>query len=114
MAYPTDVETHRPVAPSQPGVHVFKDWPLQDLVDYIDWTPFFRAWALAGNYPAILDDKIVGESARSLFADAQAMLKKIVEEKWLTASGVAGFWPCRRARSDEHTTELKSLMRRYY
>src|SRR3546814_18361246 len=82
MAYPTDVETHRPVAPSRPGVHVFKDWPLQDLVDYIDWTPFFRAWELAGNYPAILDDKIVGESARSLFAAAQAMLKKIVDEKW--------------------------------
>src|SRR3546814_9089876 len=63
-------------------------------------SPFFRAWELAGNYPAILDDKIVGESARSLFADAQAMLKKIVDEKWLTASGVAGFWPCRREGDD--------------
>ena len=59
----------------------------------IDWTPFFRAWELAGNYPAILDDPVVGESARSLFADAQAMLDKIIAEKWLTARGVAGCGP---------------------
>ncbi len=68
-----------------PGMHGFDDWPLDDLIRAIDWTPFFRAWELAGNYPAILEDDVVGESARSLFADAQAMLGKIVEEKWLTA-----------------------------
>ena len=86
--------------PVQPGRHVFADWDLADLRDCIDWTPFFRAWELAGNYPAILDDGVVGESARSLFADAQAMLDRIVSEKWLTAKGVAAFWPCRRDGDD--------------
>ncbi|WIW88656.1 methionine synthase [Sphingobium sp. V4] len=86
--------------PLLPGVHTFPDWDLKDLVQYIDWTPFFRAWELAGNYPAILDDAVVGESARSLFADAQKMLDRIVSEKWLTARGVAGLWPCRREGDD--------------
>ena len=86
--------------PRLPGVHRFPDWDLKDLVEYIDWTPFFRAWELAGNYPAILDDAVVGESARSLFADAQKMLDRIVSEKWLTARGVAGLWPCRREGDD--------------
>ncbi|MCP1468447.1 5-methyltetrahydrofolate--homocysteine methyltransferase [Sphingobium sp. OAS761] len=86
--------------PRLPGVHVFKDWDLKDLVNYIDWTPFFRAWELAGNYPAILNDEVVGDSARSLFADAQKMLGRIVDEKWLTARGVAGLWPCRRDGDD--------------
>jgi len=90
----------KPGAPRQPGVHVFPDWDLADLRDCIDWTPFFRAWELAGNYPAILDDAVVGESARSLFADAQAMLDQIIAEKWLTASGVAALWPCRRDGDD--------------
>ncbi|KQN94296.1 methionine synthase [Sphingomonas sp. Leaf231] len=84
----------------QPGVHVFNDWDLADLRQYIDWTPFFRAWELAGNYPAILTDDVVGESATSLFADAQAMLDRIVAEKWLTARGVAGLWPCHRHDDD--------------
>jgi len=83
----------KPEAPKQPGVHGFADWPLEDLRDYIDWTPFFRAWELAGNYPAILDDAIVGESARSLFADAQKMLDQVIAERWLTAKGVAALWP---------------------
>ncbi len=61
---------------------MFEEWPLDDLVPLIDWTPFFRAWELAGNYPTILDDEIVGESARGLFADAQAMLKQMVAEKF--------------------------------
>ena len=60
-----------------PGLHQFGEWPLRDLRASIDWTPFFRAWELAGNYPAILDDPVVGESARSLFDDAQAMLDQI-------------------------------------
>ena len=87
-------------APAQPGLHVFPEWDLADLAECIDWTPFFRAWELAGNYPAILDDAVVGESARSLYADARAMLDRIVKEKWLTAKGVAGFWPCRREGDD--------------
>ena len=93
-------ESHKPAPPDQPGVHVFKDWDLADLREIIDWTPFFRAWELAGNYPAILSDPIVGESASSLFADAQAMLGQIIGEKWLTAKGVAGLWPCRREGDD--------------
>ncbi len=92
--------TDKSSPPEQPGLHVFADWDLADLVSVFDWTPFFRAWELAGNYPAILSDEVVGESARSLFQDAQAMLQRIVEEKWLTARGVAGFWPCARDGDD--------------
>lgn len=90
----------KPGKPRMPGVHTFDDWDLKDLRDYIDWTPFFRAWELAGNYPAILQDEVVGESATSLFADAQKMLDKIIAERWLTARGVAGLWPCRREGDD--------------
>ena len=90
----------KPAAPVKPGVHVFADWDLTDLRDYIDWTPFFRAWELAGNFPAILTDEVVGESASSLYADAQAMLDTIVAEKWLTPRGVVGLWPARREGDD--------------
>lgn len=93
-------ENLKPVAPLQPGVHVYDDWDLADLRQYIDWTPFFRAWELAGVYPGILTDDVVGESARSLFADANAMLDRIVSEKWLRAKGVAGLWPCVREGDD--------------
>ncbi|MEM7665048.1 MAG: methionine synthase [Pseudomonadota bacterium] len=103
----------KPAPPLQPGVHVFDDWDLSDLRDYIDWTPFFRAWELHGNYPAILTDEVVGETASQLFDDANAMLDQIIAEKWLTARGVAGFWPCardgddvtiHRVRREEHVT----------
>jgi 5-methyltetrahydrofolate--homocysteine methyltransferase len=93
-------ESMKPAAPLKPGVHVYDDWDLADLRNYIDWTPFFRAWELHGNYPAILTDDIVGESATSLFADANAMLDKIINEKWLRAKGVAGLWPCWRDGDD--------------
>ena len=86
--------------PEQPGVHAFPAWDLADLASVIDWTPFFRAWELAGNYPAILTDEVVGESASGLFADAQEMLATIIEEQWLTAKGVCGFWPCARDGDD--------------
>ena len=91
---------HVPDAPAKPGLHVFDAWPLEDLRREIDWTPFFRAWELAGNYPAILTDPVVGESASALYADARKMLNRIVEEKWLTAKGVVGLWPCRRDGDD--------------
>ena len=90
----------KPAKPLQPGVHAFDDWPLEDLRDYIDWTPFFRAWELHGTYPAILTDEVVGESATNLFRDAQAMLDRIISEKWLRARGVAGLWPCWREGDD--------------
>ena len=95
------VDEHiRPFPPEQPGVHAFDQWDMAELVEWFDWTPFFRAWELAGTFPAILDDAVVGESARGLFADAQAMLAKIVGEGWLHARGVAGLWPCRRDGDD--------------
>ncbi len=93
-------ESLKPAPPRQPGVHVFDDWDLADLRDYIDWTPFFRAWELHGTYPSILTDEIVGESATNLFKDAQAMLDRIINEKWLRAKGVAGLWPCWRDGDD--------------
>ena len=91
---------YAPVAPRRPGVTVIRDWDIADLVEYIDWKPFFQAWELAGNYPAILTDPVVGESATALFADAQAMLARIVGEKWLRAHAVIGLWPARRDGDD--------------
>ncbi|ALC13406.1 methionine synthase [Sphingopyxis sp. 113P3] len=90
----------RPFPPEKPGIHAFDNWDLAELSEWFDWTPFFRAWELAGVYPAILDDEIVGESARNLFADARAMLETIIAEGWLHARGVAGLWPCRRDGDD--------------
>jgi 5-methyltetrahydrofolate--homocysteine methyltransferase len=86
--------------PQYPGLHHFGDWPLKDLKASIDWTPFFRAWELAGTYPTILDDPVVGESARSLFADAQAMLDQIVAERWVTPKATIGLWRCKREGDD--------------
>ena len=94
-------EAQRPApAPSFLGVRAYEAWDLQDLADHIDWTPFFASWELIGRYPLILEDEIVGEAARDLFRDAQAMLKRIVEEKWFTAKGIIGFWPA-NARDDD-------------
>jgi 5-methyltetrahydrofolate--homocysteine methyltransferase len=88
----------KPAPPLQPGLHRFDDWSLEDLRECFDWTPFFRAWELHGTYPSILDDEVVGETARALKADADAMLDKLIAEKWLTARGVCAFWPCARAK----------------
>ncbi|WP_313004346.1 methionine synthase [Brevundimonas sp.] len=86
--------------PSFLGVRSFDAWDLQDLADHIDWTPFFASWELIGRYPLILEDEIVGEAARDLFKDAQAMLKRIIDEKWFTAKGVVGFWPAQAVGDD--------------
>ncbi len=91
---------YTPPAPRQPGLHVFDDYPLDELVPLIDWTPFFQAWELAGRYPAILTDPVVGTHATELFADAQAMLARIVSEKWLTAKAVFGLWPANSVGDD--------------
>lgn len=91
-AKPIDWSGYTPPSPKHPGHHVI-DWPLADLVRYIDWTPFFRTWELAGRYPDILEDPIVGEAAKPLWADAQAMLKQIVDENWLQAKAVCSLVP---------------------
>ena len=90
----------KPAPPLEPGLHRFDDWSLEELRDYIDWTPFFRAWELHGTYPSILDDDVVGDTARTLKADADAMLDRIIGEKWLAARGVCAFWPCARHGDD--------------
>ena len=101
-----DWSQYTPPTPNQPGVHVFDNYPLEDLLPVIDWTPFFQAWELAGKYPAILTDEIVGPQASDLFADAQAMLKRIVDEKWLTARAVFGIWPANGNGDDVHISLL--------
>ncbi|HEX8841643.1 MAG TPA: methionine synthase [Sphingomicrobium sp.] len=90
----------KPPAPQYPGLHQFGDWPLKDLRASIDWTPFFRAWELAGTYPQILDDPVVGESAKNLFADAQEMIEKIIAERWVTPKATVGLWRCKREGDD--------------
>ncbi|MEZ5956910.1 MAG: methionine synthase [Hyphomonadaceae bacterium] len=89
-----------PVKPSFLGVRSFEKYPLEELVPYIDWTPFFASWDLVGRYPAILKDEIVGDAARNLYRDAKAMLDQLVAEKWVKASGVVGFWPANRDGDD--------------
>ena len=99
-----DWSKSKPTKPSFLGTKVFDDYDLAELVDYIDWTPFFRTWELKGNYPDILKaEGDMGDTARSLFADAQVMLKQIIDEKWLTARAVVGFWP---ANSNGDDVEL--------
>ncbi|KAB7771256.1 methionine synthase [Xanthomonas maliensis] len=93
-------DSYTPPTPRQPGLHVFDDYPLAELVPLIDWTPFFQAWELAGKFPAILSDEIVGSQATELYRDAQQMLARIVEEKWLTAKAVFGLWPANSVGDD--------------
>ena len=109
-AFPYD-PAGKPPPPLRPGLHQFGEWPLRDLRASIDWTPFFRAWELAGNYPAILDDEVVGESARSLFADANAMLDRIIAERWLTATATVGLWRARREGDDVLVLDGNELIR---
>jgi 5-methyltetrahydrofolate--homocysteine methyltransferase len=95
-----DFTDYAPPRPGFIGTQVFDDYPLADLVPVIDWTPFFATWELHGKFPAILEDEIVGEAAKPLYADARAMLDKMVAEKWVTAKGVIGFWPANRVGDD--------------
>ncbi len=84
---------YQPVTPSFTGTKTFEDTPLKDIIPYIDWAPFFIAWELGGRFPDILTDKVIGEEASRLYADAQEMLKKIESEHWLQPRAVIGFWP---------------------
>ncbi len=88
-----DWSAETPIKPSFLGTKVLNDFPLEEIAEFIDWSPFFQTWELIGSYPKILDDEIVGEHARDLFKDAQVMLKQIIDEKWLTARAVFGFYP---------------------
>ncbi len=111
-----DLKAHPPLAPAQLGVRTFADYDLAELVDYIDWTPFFRTWELKGTFPKLLEDPAVGETARSLYADAQAMLERLIAERWVRARAVVGLWPAAADGDDihlyadsAHTTRLATL-----
>lgn len=94
------VVEHAPVVPRAIGRKVFKNFDLAEIAKYIDWGPFFQTWDLAGPFPAILEDEVVGEQARKVYEDAQAMLKKIIEGRWLQANGVMGLFPANRVGDD--------------
>jgi len=99
-ALKTDWVDYTPPKPTFTGVRVFSSYDLAELAKYIDWTPFFQTWELKGRYPAILDDEKQGEAARGLFADAQEMVKRIVEERWFNPRAVIGFWPANAVGDD--------------
>ena len=106
-----DWKDYSPVKPQRLGIQTFADYPLAELTEYIDWTPFFHAWEMAGSYPKILDDEIIGTEARSLFADAQKMLEQVVAGKWLRARAVLGLFPANGIGEDDieiYTDESRS------
>jgi len=96
-----DWASYTPVKPSFTGRQLLEDIDLRTLAEYIDWTPFFIAWDLAGKYPRILEDEVVGEAATALFSDAQAMLNKLIDEKLIRARAVFGFWPANQVQDDD-------------
>ncbi|HEY9573149.1 MAG TPA: methionine synthase [Pusillimonas sp.] len=96
-----DWANYVPPRPKFIGRRTFKNYDLSEVVQFLDWTPFFQTWSLFGQYPAILDDKVVGEQARKVYAEGQAMLKKIIEGRWLTASGVVAFYPANTVNDDD-------------
>ncbi|MCE9679336.1 methionine synthase [Shewanella sp. AS1] len=106
-----DWANYTPFVPNKLGRQVFDDYPLEDLVERIDWTPFFRSWELHGHFPQILEDKVVGEEARKLYQDAKMMLERIIAEKWLTAKAVIGLFPANTVNHDDielYTDESRS------
>ena len=96
-----DWSSYAPPAPAKPGLTVLRNYPLGELAPYIDWSPFFQAWELSGPYPKILEDPVVGEAARKLFAEAQDMLARVVREGWITANGVFGLFPAAQVNDDD-------------
>lgn len=108
-----DWKQYTPPKPKQLGVQVFSDYSLAEIQRTIDWTPFFQAWELRGSYPKILDDAAQGTEARKLFADAQTMLKQIVDEKWLQARAVIGLYPANAVGDDDvvvYTDDTRSTV----
>ena len=107
----TDWKNYTPPRPKLLGVRELRNYSLQEISAYIDWTPFFQTWELSGRYPKILQDEVVGEAATNLFKDAQAMLKKIIEGQWLKANAVYGLYPANSVNSDDieiYTDESRS------
>jgi 5-methyltetrahydrofolate--homocysteine methyltransferase len=100
-AHKTDWKAYTPAKPEMLGVKVLKNYDLAEIARYIDWGPFFQTWELSGPYPAILEDEVVGEAARNVLAEGQAMLKKIIEGRWLTASAVFGLFPAARVNGED-------------
>ena len=96
-----DWKSYEPPVPAFTGQRVFNDISLEVLRDYIDWMPFFNAWEFHGKFPQILDDEIVGEAATSLYRDAQEMLDRIIDERWLQARAVLGFFPANSLDDDD-------------
>ena len=104
-----DWETYQPVTPTYTGTKLYKNVDLSMLRDFIDWKPFFITWEMHGNFPAILTDEVVGKEASKLYADANALLDKIISEKWLTADGTIGFWPASSEGDDVTVTADKPV-----
>ncbi|WPC67336.1 methionine synthase [Rhodoferax ferrireducens] len=110
---PVDWSAYQPTVPKFIGRRIFKNFDLSELAGFIDWGPFFQTWDLAGPFPAILDDEVVGVEARKVYADGQAMLKKIIEGRWLTANGVLGLYPANTVNDDDielYTDETRSTV----
>jgi 5-methyltetrahydrofolate--homocysteine methyltransferase len=111
-----DWDRYRPPAPRAPGVHAFRNYPLEELARYIDWTPFFKAWELPGRYPELLDDAEIGREARALLADARRLLERIVRERLVTAHAVVGLFPANavgddiEAYTDERRREVLAVL----
>jgi 5-methyltetrahydrofolate--homocysteine methyltransferase len=109
----TDWQNYTPPKPNFLGIQVFENYPLAELREYIDWSPFFQAWELAGKYPKILQDEVVGQEATKLFADAQAMLDQLIAENWLEARAVIGFFPANVVQNDDmelYTDESRQVV----
>ncbi|MEL6944863.1 MAG: vitamin B12 dependent-methionine synthase activation domain-containing protein, partial [Bacteroidota bacterium] len=96
-----DWTNHKPTQPQFTGTKVFNDYSLEELSEYIDWTPFFTSWQLKGKFPAILEDKIVGKEAQKLYNDARSLLRRIIDEKWLTAKAIIGLYPASSIQDDD-------------
>ncbi len=108
---PIDWTDYQPPKPKFTGKRVFRNFDLAELAKYIDWSPFFQTWDLAGPYPAILQDEVVGEQARRVFADGQAMLQRLIDGRWLSASAVIGLYPANTVSDDDielYTDETRS------
>jgi 5-methyltetrahydrofolate--homocysteine methyltransferase len=95
-----DWANYKPVTPTFTGTKVLENYPLAEIAEYIDWQPFFIAWEMHGKFPAILTDSVIGVEATKLFNDAKKLLQQIIDEKWLSARGVVGFWEARKTEAD--------------